>query len=172
MVAPLVCLERVKEALFLARGPLAAHPKREAQAVSARHPVEREDLVAIGPGQAAQPAPRPGVQGVDAALAGSRFQAGRVLTKPGNHPRRTDKGSAPPKAQAARPGGKPRDGAETPILDHAHFPIAAVVHPKPASMQPSRVRPRQSAHDWLAPPARQDDPPPLHPEVALARAAG
>src|ERR1035437_6830098 len=117
MVAPLVCLERVKEALFLTPGPPAAHPKREAQAVSARHPVEREDLVAVGPGQTAQPPPRPGVQGMHAALAGSRFQAGRILPKPGNHPRGADKGYAPAKAQAARPRGQPCDGAETPALD-------------------------------------------------------
>src|ERR1039458_6727901 len=127
MVAPLVCLERVKEALFLARGPLATHPKREAQAVSVRHPVKREDLVAVGPGKAAQPAPRPGVQGVHAALAGSRFQAGRILPKPGNHPRGSDKGYAPAKAEAAGPGGQPRDGAEAPALNHAYLSIAAVV---------------------------------------------
>src|ERR1017187_10987251 len=138
MVAPLVCLERVKEALFLARGPLAAHTKREAQTVNARHPVNREDLVAVGPGQAAQPAPRPGVQGVQAALADSRFQTGRILPKPGNHPRGSDKGYAPAKAQAAGPGGQPRDRAEPPALDHAHFPMPAVVHPKPASMQSDR----------------------------------
>src|ERR1017187_5085592 len=106
MVAPLVCLERVKEALFLARGPLAAHPKREAQAVSARHPVKREDLVAIGPGQAAQPAPRPGVKGAPPALAGPPSRAGQILPDPRNPPRAPDKGSAPEKPQAACPGGQ------------------------------------------------------------------
>src|SRR5215475_8165062 len=94
---------------------------------ASRDGLDREDLVAGRPQQAAEDVAVSCVDDVDATDAARGVEAGRVVAEARQDARRADECEVAVKPEAPSPAGKPGDGAESAFHADSHFAVAAVV---------------------------------------------
>src|SRR5207247_3972337 len=111
----------------------------EAGGESAFHRLDREDLVAGRPDDAAQHAAGAEIDGMNAGLAAVGVQPRRVAAVLRDDPARADERDVAAEAEAARPAGEADHRLESPVHHTSQLAVAAVIEPQLLAAQPGRM---------------------------------
>ena len=112
---------------------VAGADEREARGEVTVQALDGEDLIAVGPQEAAQHTPGRHVDGVHSGLASVRIEPGRVATKPGDHAAGADERTAAREEKAAGPAVEADDGLEPTADDPPQLAVTTVVDPDVAA---------------------------------------